>query len=407
MPGEEDFMTKRVNLLNRNEFIVIMAMLMSITALSIDAMIPALGQISADLNVENPNSIQWVISSIFLGISFGVMIYGPFADSYGRKNVIYLGVFIFLIGTLIAVFATTLKIMLIGRAIQGFGSASCRVVTMAIIRDKYEGREMAQIMSLIMMVFILVPALAPLLGQGILIFATWQAIFWFILIFALVSVIWMHFRQRETLNPHIQRVFSIRLIISGAADVIKNRTSLGYTMASGIMFGAFVSYLNTAQQIMAVQYGLGLMFPIYFGILALAYGFSSYLNSKLLNTYSVQQVSRSSLILQVVISIGFIGFSLIADGNLTFSAFFIYMLLNFFCLGPLFGNFNSLALQPFGHMAGLATSVISAIQTLAAVVVGGIIGQMYDGTVLPIIAGYFGCGIITLFIFQTLQRHKT
>lgn len=400
-------MTKRVNLLNRNEFIVIMAMLMSITALSIDAMIPALGQISADLNVENPNSVQWVISSIFLGISFGVMIYGPFADSYGRKNAIYLGVFIFLIGTLIAVFATTLKIMLIGRAIQGFGSASCRVVTMAIIRDKYEGREMAQIMSLIMMVFILVPALAPLLGQGILIFATWQAIFWFILIFALVSVIWMHFRQRETLNAQTHRVFSIRLIISGAADVIKNRTSLGYTMASGIMFGAFVSYLNTAQQIMAVQYGLGLMFPIYFGILALAYGFSSYLNSKLLNTYSVQQVSRSSLILQVVISIGFLGFSLIADGNLTFSAFFIYMLLNFFCLGPLFGNFNSLALQPFGHMAGLATSVISAIQTLAAVVVGGIIGQMYDGTVMPIIAGYFGCGIITLLIFQTLQRHKT
>ncbi len=400
-------MTKRVYLLNRNEFIVIMALLMSITALSIDAMIPALGQISTDLNVADPNATQWVISSIFLGISFGVMLYGPFADSFGRKTAIYLGVFIFLVGTLVAVFATTLKIMLIGRAIQGFGSASCRVVSITIIRDKYEGREMAQIMSLIMMVFILVPALAPLLGQGILLFSTWQAIFWFILIFALVSVTWMHFRQRETLSPLNKRVFSIRLIISGIVDIVKNQTSLGYTLASGIMFGAFVSYLSTAQQILAVQYGLGMMFPVYFGILALAYGVSSFLNSKLLNTYSIQQISRSSLILQVVISILFLGLSIAADGNLNFTAFFIYMLFNFFCLGPLFGNFNSLALQPFGHMAGLATSVISAIQTLTAVLVGGLIGQMYDGTVEPIIAGYFGCGITTLLIFLTLQRHKS
>ncbi|HRW29286.1 MAG TPA: MFS transporter, partial [Emcibacteraceae bacterium] len=179
-------MAKRVNLLNRNEFICIMAMLMSITALSVDSMIPALGQMTKDLNVTNANDIQLVISAIFFGISFGVVIYGPFADSYGRKKAIYVGVSIFLLGTLIAIFSTSLNMMLLGRVIQGFGSASCRVVSLAIIRDKYEGREMAKIMSLIIMVFIMVPALAPLIGQTILLFAGWQAIFWFIFFFAVV-----------------------------------------------------------------------------------------------------------------------------------------------------------------------------------------------------------------------------
>lgn len=176
-------MNKRINKLNKNEFIALMAMLMSVTALSIDAMIPALGKMSVDLMISEANSIQLVISSVFLGMAFGVLIYGPFADSYGRKKAIYLGIFIFLIGTLISIFATNLFVMLLGRTIQGFGSAACRVVTMAIIRDKYEGTEMAKIMSLIMMVFIMVPALAPLLGQGILIFASWQTIFWFIFVF--------------------------------------------------------------------------------------------------------------------------------------------------------------------------------------------------------------------------------
>lgn len=406
MLRKENLMTKRVNLLNRNEFICIMAVLMSITALSVDAMIPALGQISEDLMVTNVNSIQWVISAIFVGIAFGVMVYGPFADSYGRKKAIYLGIFIFSIGTLISLFATTLNVMLLGRAIQGFGSASCRVVTLAIIRDKYEGREMAKIMSLIMMVFIMVPALAPLLGQIILIFFSWHAIFWFILIFGLVGVIWMHFRQRETLAIENVRVFSFKVILSGIIETTKNYISLGYTISSGIMFGAFVSYLSTAQQIMSVQYNLGQLFPLYFGVLALVYGFSSYLNSKLLNKFTMQQMILGALTMQVSISLGFLALCMWSGGNLSFVVFYIYMIFNFFCLGPLFGNFNSLALQPFGHMAGIATSVISAIQNLFAVLVGAFIGQMYDGTVQPMIAGYFGCGVITLMIFQALQRYN-
>lgn len=397
-------MNKRINRLNKNEFITLMAMLMSVTALSIDAMIPALGKMSADLMISDANSIQLVISSVFFGMAFGVIIYGPFADSYGRKKAIYLGIFIFLIGTLISIFATNLFIMLLGRTIQGFGSAACRVVTLAIIRDKYEGREMAKIMSLIMMVFIMVPALAPLLGQGILIFASWQTIFWFIFVFAIISTIWMHFRQRETLSPENVRSFSFAVIFSGILETIKNKISMGYTIASGIMFGAFVSYLSSAQQIMEIQYELGQLFPLIFGFLAVVYGFASFLNSKLLNKFSMHQICLASLLLQVSLSSIFLIISFVYNKDITFLLFFTYMILNFFCLGPLFGNFNSMALQPFGHMAGLATSVISSIQTLSAVIVGVIIGQAYDGTVLPIILGYMLCGMGTLLIFLLTKK---
>ena len=400
-------MTKRINRLNKNEFIALMAMLMSITALAVDAMIPALGQMSHDLEVGNANDIQLVISSVFLGMGFGVMIYGPFADSYGRKKTIYLGVSIFLIGTLISIFAGNLYMMLIGRMIQGFGSASCRVVTMAIIRDKYEGQEMAKIMSLIMMVFIIVPAVAPLLGQGILIFAEWRAIFWFIFVFATISLFWMHFRQRETLAPENVRPFSIKTIFFGLIETITTPISMGYTIASGIIFGAFVSYLSSAQQIMVGQYNLGELFPLYFGVLAIAYGFAAYMNSKLLTKFTMQQICFVALLLQSTLSFAFLMISINSGGNLTFGVFYIYMTLNFICIGPLYGNFNSMAMQPFGHMAGLATSVISAIQTLVAVFVGGIIGQMYDGTVQPLVGGYMFCGIIAFIIFTLAKRHTS
>jgi len=397
-------MTKRVNLLDTREFIFLMAIIMSVTALSIDAMLPALGQMSQDLNVSNANDIQMVITAVFFGMSIGILLYGPYADAFGRKNAIYLGIGIFLVGTVISIYSTDLTVMLFGRAMQGFGSASCRVVSMAIIRDKYEGVEMAKIMSLIMMVFIMVPALAPLLGQGILLFATWQAIFWFIFFFALLGAIWMHFRQRETLTPENTRPFSISSIISGSIETVKNPVAMGYTAMTGILFGSFVAYLSSAQQIMEIQYELGDMFATYFGILAFAYGLSSYLNAKLLGKFDLHKICFFYLMFHMVISLTFYLISLGLADNLPFNLFYIYMMATFFCLVGLFGNFNSMALKPFGHMAGIATSVISSIQTFLAVIVGGIIGQSYNGSVQPLILSFLISAMITLAIFISVRK---
>ena len=399
-------MSKRINRLNTKEFICIMAVLMSVTALSVDAMIPALGLMATDLNVQNTNDIQMVIISVFFGMSFGIMFYGPFADSFGRKNSIYVGVAIFLIGTLVSIYATNLETMLIGRTIQGFGGAACRVVSLAIIRDKYEGVEMAKIMSLIMMVFIMVPALAPLLGQGILILASWQAIFWFIFSFALLGVTWMHFRQRETLQAQNRRAFSLSIILSGSIETIKNPVTLGYTIMTGVLFGSFIAYLSLAQQVMDVQYNLGNLFPMYFGILAISYGTASFVNAKLLAKFNVHKICFFFLTTHTIISLSSFILSVMLDGNLPFNLFYIYMLATFFCMGALFGNFNSLALQPWGHMAGISTSVITAIQIFLAVIVGGTIGQLYNGTAQPLIISFLVCGFVTLAIFIRIRTRS-
>lgn len=389
--------------MGRFEFIVLMAALMSMVALSIDAMLPALGIIGQDLNVANANDSQLIISSVFLGMAFGLIIYGPISDSFGRKKAIYLGVGIFLIGCLISIFAQDFEHMLIGRVLQGFGAAACRVVTIAMMRDKYDGKEMAKIMSLIMMVFIMVPALAPSVGQLILFVADWHGIFVVLFILALASVIWLHTRQDETLAVEKRAPFSLTNIKRGMIETIKHPESRTYTLGAGIMFGAFVGYLSSSQQILQVQYGTGELFSLYFGALALAIGFSSFTNSKLVMKMSMQTLCIAALSVVFSTSIVFFIYAEFVNENPGLLSFMLYMLSTFFCFGILFGNFNSLAVHPLGHIAGVATSVISTVQTLISVMVGSYIGQHYDGTIIPLILGFTICSGITLSLVVWLR----
>ncbi|MFY0700473.1 MAG: multidrug effflux MFS transporter [Bermanella sp.] len=389
--------------MGRFEFIVLMAALMSMVALSIDAMLPALGIIGQDLNVANANDSQLIISSVFLGMAFGLIIYGPISDSFGRKKAIYLGVGIFLIGCLISIFAQDFEHMLIGRVLQGFGAAACRVVTIAMMRDKYDGKEMAKIMSLIMMVFIMVPALAPSVGQLILFVADWHGIFVVLIILALASVIWLHTRQDETLAVEKRAPFSLTNIKRGMIETIKHPESRTYTLGAGIMFGAFVGYLSSSQQILQVQYGTGELFSLYFGALALAIGFSSFANSKLVMKMSMQTLCIAALSVVFSTSIVFFIYAEFVNENPGLLSFMLYMLSTFFCFGILFGNFNSLAVHPLGHIAGVATSVISTVQTLISVMVGSYIGQHYDGTIIPLILGFTICSGITLSLVVWLR----
>lgn len=389
--------------MGRFEFIVLMAALMSMVALSIDAMLPALGIIGQDLNVANANDSQLIISSVFLGMAFGLIIYGPISDSFGRKKAIYLGVGIFLIGCLISIFAQDFEHMLIGRVLQGFGAAACRVVTIAMMRDKYDGKEMAKIMSLIMMVFIMVPALAPSVGQLILFVADWHGIFVVLFILALASVIWLHTRQDETLAVEKRAPFSLTNIKRGMIETIKHPESRTYTLGAGIMFGAFVGYLSSSQQILQVQYGTGELFSLYFGALALAIGFSSFANSKLVMKMSMQTLCIAALSVVFSTSIVFFIYAEMVNENPGLLSFMLYMLSTFFCFGILFGNFNSLAVHPLGHIAGVATSVISTVQTLISVMVGSYIGQHYDGTIIPLILGFTICSGITLSLVVWLR----
>lgn len=398
-------MSKITKPMGRLEFIALMAALMSMVALSIDAMLPALGIIGQDLNVANANDSQLIISSVFLGMAFGLIIYGPISDSFGRKKAIYLGIGIFLIGCLISIFAQDFDHMLIGRVLQGFGAAACRVVTIAMMRDKYDGKEMAKIMSLIMMVFIMVPALAPSVGQLILLFADWHSIFVVLFVVALSSAIWLHTRQDETLAIEKRAPFSLTNIKRGMIETIKHPEARTYTLAAGIMFGAFVGYLSSSQQILQVQYGTGDLFSLYFGALALAIGFSSFANSKLVMKISMQTLCIGALAVVFSTSIIFFIYAEMVNENPGLLSFMLYMLSTFFCFGILFGNFNSLAVHPLGHIAGVATSVISTVQTLISVVVGTYVGQHYDGTVMPLIFSFILCSGITLGLIVWLRMN--
>ena len=382
------------------EFIALMALLMSLVAFTIDAILPALGPMSKSLKVENPNEAQFIVSSVFLGMSLGLMIFGPFSDSFGRKNAIFLGGSIFLWGCGISLISSNLSIMLIGRILQGFGAASCRVVTLAMIRDRFAGAEMARIMSLILIIFVLVPALAPSIGQLILLFASWRLIFVLLMGAGLIGLLWLKLRQEETLAKEKRIPFSMGHIFSGVKETVKNPVSIGCTIASGVVFGPFIAYLSSAKQILQDQYSLGELFSLYFGSLALAVGLSSYVNSKLVLKYGMEKICVFSLSIMSGSSFIFFFYARLYSGQPHLVSLMSYLFITFFCFGTLFANMNTLAVQALGHIAGIASSVISSLQTLLAVSLGGVIGYFYNNTVLPLVGGFSLCGMVSLFIIK-------
>jgi DHA1 family bicyclomycin/chloramphenicol resistance-like MFS transporter len=383
-----------------------MALLMSLLALAIDSVLPALSQLGSDLQVAEGNDIQLVLSSIFFGMAFGLIFYGPISDSFGRKKTIYLGVGVFILGDLISLFAVDFNMMIIGRVIQGFGAAACRVVSLAMIRDKFEGPEMGRVMSLIVMFFIIVPAIAPSIGQGILWVGDWRAIFAFVFVVSLLSIVWLHFRQEETLIVEKRLPFTITVILHGIKETLSNKTSRNYMLASGFIFGSFIGYLSSSQQLLQVHYQLGEQFALYFGVLALAVGLSSFANSKLVMRYKMVNLCLVSLTGLLAFSTMFLVYCLVITGEPALLVLMMYLSATFFCFGILFGNLNALAVQSLGHIAGVATSVISSIQTLISVFIGGYIGYLYNGSVMPLTIGFLICALLSIILVLMAKQNS-
>lgn len=386
------------------EFVARTALMISLVALSVDAMLPALQEIGGDLGVQRPNDAQLIISALFLGMAVGTMIYGPVSDSAGRKPPIYVGFALFILGCLLSAAATSFPVMLAGRFLQGLGAAGPRIVMIALVRDGYEGRAMARIMSLVMAVFILVPALAPAIGQGILLVAHWRAIFGVLLGLALVSLVWFGFRQPETLMPNRRTPFSLLHIGRAIYETCTNRTAFGYTIAAGLIFGAFIGFLNSAAQIFQGQYGLGKLFPLYFSVLALSIGSAALVNSRLVMRFGMRRLSSLALSGLSGLSLVFFAIAWAATGAPPLWALMAYLITAFFCIGILFGNFNALAMDPLGHIAGVAASVIGSLTTFISLALGTVIGQSYDGTVLPLVGGFAALGIGSFAVMRWVER---
>jgi DHA1 family bicyclomycin/chloramphenicol resistance-like MFS transporter len=389
------------------EFVALMALMMSLVAMSIDAMLPALSQIGAELGVQQENTSQLIVTVIFLGLAVGQLIYGPLSDSVGRKPAIYLGYAIFFVGSLLSIFAFTFPMMLAGRLLQGIGMAAPRSVTMALIRDRYEGRAMARVMSFISVVFILVPILAPVLGQIILQVADWRAIFVVLLLLGVVSLLWFALRQPETLAPARRAPLSATRIGRALREVLSHRVALGYTLMAGLIAGAFQGYLSSAQQIFQFQYDLGTLFPLIFAVNAAAIGLASFINGRLVMRYGMRALARVALHVLCVLSVLFVVVVGATQGQPPLWLFMAYLMPAFFCIGILFGNTNSMAMEPLGHIAGVGAAVVGSLSTLVATPLGMVIGQAYNGTIQPLIVGFAVLGLGALALMRWAEGGRT
>jgi DHA1 family bicyclomycin/chloramphenicol resistance-like MFS transporter len=382
------------------EFVIIVSMMMSLTALSIDAMLPALPQIGNDLGVASPNDRQLVISIIFLGAALGQLFFGPLSDKTGRKPAMYGGYSLFIAGSLICVFSMSFPMMLSGRILQGVGLSAPRAVILALVRDRFEGRRMARVMSFASTVLILVPMIAPTIGQGILSIAGWRSVFGGLLLFALITVIWFALRTPETLALENRASFSVRRIVNSIREILRIRSAIGYTLTAGLISGVFLGYLSSSQQIFQEQYGLGELFPLYFSTISLSLGMASFLNARLVMRYGMTKLIWWALGIMLGLAVIFLGISTTLAGHPPLWSLMAYLMGSFFCTGVLFGNMNSLAMQPLGHLAGIGAALVGSLSTLISMLLGTAIGRSYDGTILPLVVGMAILTGISIFIVR-------
>ena len=388
------------------ESLLLMALLISIVALSVDTMLPALPAIGADLGVKSANDVQLVISMLFLGLSAGLLFYGPLSDSLGRKPVLFAGMAIFILGSALSIFSTSFSSMLYGRVLQGLGAAGPRSIVLALVRDQYEGRAMARIMSTIMSIFIMIPVFAPSMGQAILLAAGWRAIFGVLLALSLIVLAWFGLRQPETLSPRHRLPFSFKKLATALAEVCRHRIALSYTIVAGFVMGAFLGYLSSAQQIFQDLYGQGLLFPFIFGILALSVGCALFFNSRIVMRLGMRRLVDRAMVTIAVLSSAYFGIVCLFDGRSPFWMLMVFLLAAFFCIGFLFGNLNAIAMMPLGHIAGTASAVIGALSTFLSVPIALLIGGLYNDTTLPLVGGFALLSITSLYIMHWANRTR-
>jgi MFS transporter, DHA1 family, multidrug resistance protein len=383
------------------EFIALMAFLMSVVALAIDALLPALDIIGNSLHTQENSDHQLLITMIFIGLGVGPLFFGPLSDSLGRKPMVFVGFGIFIIASFICVYAKSLEIMVLGRILQGFGLSAPRTISVAIIRDLYAGDYMAKIMSFVIVIFLLVPIIAPAMGKLILDSFNWEAIFIFQIIFCLLIAFWFWKRQEETLNPKNRIDFKIDLFKKGFLELMRFKKTIAYTLISGLITGSFMVYLSTSQQIFQEQYGLKEAFPFIFAGLATASGGAILLNGLFVVKYGMKKIINVSLIGFFLISVcyAFLFYNSVNPPIIIILSFFS---LQFFCLGFLFGNLRAIAMEPVGHIAGIGAAITGFISTLMAVPISIVIGKFVRLTVLPIFIGFSICSFISILILIVL-----
>jgi len=394
---------QRSRLPGAREMTFMMAMVMALTALAVDSMLPALPAIGEGLGVAVANDRQFVISIYLFGIGAGSLFYGPLSDRFGRKGVLVPALFAYVAFSIGCGLANSFPLLLALRFGHGLVSAALGVIVVAVIRDLFSGDAMAKRLSMIFLVFMIVPAIAPTMGAGITLFASWRAIFIVLAAMGVVMILWLR-RLPETLAPADVRPLDVRTMIAGWATVTRHRRAAGYMIASGMMQGALYGYLNSSEQIIADIFHARSWFPLVFACVALGIATANFSNAAIVERFGARRVSQTATLAFMATSIAQILVAL--SGAETLWMFTLLMMVNVGLIGFVGSNFGSIAMEDFGHMAGIASSYQSFAKTLLAAAIGALIGQQYDGTTLPLAYAFLISGVVGLALVLWAERGK-
>ena len=380
------------------QFIALVAALMATNALAIDSMLPALPTIAASFGLSSSNQQQWIVTAYLLGFGAAQILYGPLGDRFGRRPPLLIGLGIYAAASLLAASSTSLDVMLLARVLQGLGSAATRVLAVSVVRDCYSGSRMAQVMSFSFIVFLAVPIIAPSVGQLVMLVGPWQTIFVALTLFAVFVGTWLALRLPETLHPDDRIPIEPRRVLKAFRIALTNRLAVGYMLAMTMLMGGLFGFINSAQQIFASVLNAPRLFTTVFALIAGGMALSSLLNARIVQRLGTRRVSHTALLGSIGISVLHAAVAL--GGYESLWVFAALQGATMFCFGLVASNFGSLAMGPLGHVAGTASSVQGFVTTFGGALIGFLIGQMFNGSVVPLTLGFAATGTAALaFVF--------
>lgn len=395
--------------LSQREFVALMAMLFATVALAVDAMLPALPRIAAELSPDAPNLAQLVVTSYILGMGLGTLVSGPISDAFGRKAVLIGCATIYAVAAFLCFVAPTLETLLFARVLQGIGAAGPRAVGTALVRDLYKGRDMARIISFVMMIFALVPAVAPLIGQGVMLVGTWRDVFLVFIAFSALTNLRFFLRQAETLPPEQRRPLRIALLWDAAKELVHHRIARISTISQMLTQACLFAMLSSMQGVFDRFFGIAEWFPLLFTLIAVLSISGSFINTRVVVQAGMRRVVQVTYTLQVGTTALVIGLYLLGLPWGVFLGLFALWCVGIFAMmGLTMGNLNALAMEDLGHIAGFASSVITAASTMGSVVLAVPVGQAFDGTPLPLLLGVLAfSGLALALVSRIAPRPAT
>ena len=386
------------------EFVIVIASIMALNPLATDMMLPALPKIASTFHIVIANRPQAVLSTFLIGFGVGQFIMGPLSDRFGRRPVLVDGMALYCVASMLVVTAQSFETLLLARALQGLGTSATRVIATSIVRDCYAGRRMASVMSLAMMVFISVPIIAPSFGQAVMLLTQWRGIFILLMLYGVLALVWSALRMPETLPMSERKSIAIRDVLGAFRQTVTNRQTLGYALAAGGVQGSLFGFVFSSQQIFTGIYKLGNYFPMAFAAIAIGIAIAGFLNARFVGRLGMRVISHGALVGFVAVA----GIMLVAAKTqmLPLPLFIVLAALMMFVFGLIFSNFTALAMEPQGHIAGTASSLYGSITTLLGIGIGTVIGQDYDGTLLPFATGFFLCALASLAVVAVVEKGR-